>query len=225
MISDRIIVYSPHLILQWHLEPYRPKILIARHHFIDINRFSIAVPFSTRPLRIGFIGRFSAEKGIRNFITALPEIFKDSPDLHVLIGGDGSLKDQIVKTLEDQGLTSRVELTDWISHEELPLYLNNLRLLVIPSYTEGLPNIMLEAMACGTPVLATPIGAVPDIIKDGETGFFMEDNTPECIARNIIRALHDPNLEKIALHAKTMIEREFTFENTVKQWKRILDQT
>jgi glycosyltransferase involved in cell wall biosynthesis len=150
---------------------------------------------------------------------------RKGPDLHVLIGGDGSLKDQIVKTLEDQGLTSRVELTDWISHEELPLYLNNLRLLVIPSYTEGLPNIMLEAMACGTPVLATPIGAVPDIIKDGETGFFMEDNTPECIARNIIRALHDPNLEKIALHAKTMIEREFTFENTVKQWKRILDQT
>ena len=223
-ISDRIIVYSPHLIKQWHLEPYRHKILIARHHFIDINAFSITTPFSDRPVRIGFIGRFSAEKGIRNFIAALLKIFSDRKDLHVFIAGDGPLKEPVVESLGTQGLTSRVEMIDWISHEDLPRHLNKLRLLVIPSYTEGLPNIMLEAMACGTPVLATPIGAVPDIITEGETGFLMEDNTPECIARNVIRALQDPNLEKIALQAKTMIEREFTFDNTVKQWKGILDQ-
>jgi glycosyltransferase involved in cell wall biosynthesis len=224
MISDRILVYSPHLVTQWQLEPYRQKILIARHHFIDINAFSIIIPFSNRPVRIGFIGRFSEEKGIRNFITALPEIFSCRKDLHVFIGGDGPLKEPVVESLKNQGLTSRVDIIDWISHDDLPLYLNNLRLLVIPSYTEGLPNIMLEAMACGTPVLATKIGAVPDIITEGVTGFFMEDNTPKCIAKNVIRALHDPNLEKIAQQAKTMIEREFTFDNTMKQWKRILDQ-
>jgi glycosyltransferase involved in cell wall biosynthesis len=223
-ISDRIIVYSPHLVKQWQLEPYHHKILIARHHFIDTSAFSVTTPFSDRPDRIGFIGRFSAEKGIRNFITALPEIFSDRKDLHVFIGGDGPLRKPVVESLENQGLTSRVEIIDWISHEDLPLHLNRLRLLVIPSYTEGLPNIMLEAMACGTPVLATRIGAVPDIITEGETGFFMEDNTPACIAKNVIRTLQDPNLEKIAREAKTMIEREFTFDNTVKQWKRILDQ-
>jgi glycosyltransferase involved in cell wall biosynthesis len=225
MISDRIIVYSPHLVKQWQLEPYRHKILIARHHFIDIKAFSITIPFSDRPVRIGFIGRFSAEKGIRNFITALPEIFSYIKDLHVFIGGDGPLKEPVVESLGNQGLTNHVELIDWISHDDLPLYLNNLRLLVIPSYTEGLPNIMLEAMACGTPVLATRIGAVPDIITEGETGFFLEDNTPESIAKDVIRALQDPNLEKIALQAQIMIEREFTFENTVKQWKRILDNS
>lgn len=223
-LSDRIIVYSPHLITEWKLEPYQHKILIARHHFIDINTFSITTPFSDRPLLIGYIGRFSAEKGIQNFTRAIPAIFNTQSDLRVLIGGDGQLKGSIVASIQEQGLTDRIDIIDWISHKDLPLHLNRLRLLVIPSYTEGLPNIMLEAMACGTPVLATPMGAIPDIIKDGETGFIMKNNSPECIAKNVIRALQDSDLEKIALQAKTRIEREFTFDITVKQWKKILNQ-
>ena len=114
-------------------------------------------------------------------------------------------------------------MTGWISHEDLPDYLNRLRLLIIPSYSEGLPNIMLEAMACGTPVLATPVGAIPDIIKDGETGFIMENNTPACIAENINRVLKDTNLEKIAADAKKVVEENFTFESSVKTWKILLE--
>jgi glycosyltransferase involved in cell wall biosynthesis len=82
---------------------------------------------------------------------------------------------------------------------------------------------MLEAMACGTPVLATPVGAIPDVIKDGETGFIMEDNSPECIARNIIRALNHPNLEQIAQNARALVEKEFTFEKAVERYREILD--
>lgn len=58
---------------------------------------------------------------------------------------------------------------------------------VLPFYTKELSNIMLEAMACGTPLLATPVGAILDVIRDGETGFIMEDNSPECTARNVMQ--------------------------------------
>ena len=94
--------------------------------------------------------------------------------------------------------------------------------VVLPSYTEGLPNIMLEAMACGTPVLATPVGAIPNVIKDGETGFIMKDNSPECIAENVIRALNHPNLERIAGNARALVEREFTYERAVERWREVL---
>ncbi|MDR9817328.1 MAG: glycosyltransferase family 4 protein [Candidatus Methanoculleus thermohydrogenotrophicum] len=127
-------------------------------------------PLPDRPSLIGYIGRLSGEKGVQHFAQALPAVLNGREDLRVLIGGDGPLKELIEASLQKGGVTARVDLPGWISHDDLPGYLNQLRLLVLPSYTEGLPNIMLEAMACGTPVLATPVGAIPDVIIDGKTG-------------------------------------------------------
>jgi glycosyltransferase involved in cell wall biosynthesis len=222
-IADKLVVYSPNLVAEWQLERYRHKILIAYEHFIGTDTFAITTPFLHRPRLIGYIGRFHEEKGILNFIKALPAVLNTPDELRVLIGGDGPQKESIVAILQENGLTARIDLTGWIFQQDLPLRLNTLRLLVIPSYTEGLPNIMLEAMACGTPVAATPVGAIPDIIKDGETGFIMENNSPECIAKTISRALNDPNVETIALNARLLVQREFAFDISVKQWKRILE--
>jgi len=223
LFFNNIILYSPQLITSWHLTPYRHKILIAHEHFLDFTTFTVTTPYPDRPPLIGYIGRLSAEKGVQHFVQAFPAIFSEHQDLRVLIGGDGQLKDNIKASLEVQKITDRVDLPGWISHDDLPKYLNQLRLLVLPSYTEGLPNIMLEAMACGTPVLATPVGAIPDVIRDGETGFIMEDNSPECIARNVMRALTHPDLEGIAEQGRRYVEGEFTFEKAVERWRGILE--
>ena len=74
-------------------------------------------------------------------------------------------------------------------------------------------------MACGTPVLATSVSAIPDVIKDCETGFMMEDNSPEVIAANVIRALEHPDLKGIAQRAQALVERKFTFERAVERWR------
>jgi glycosyltransferase involved in cell wall biosynthesis len=63
-----------------------------------------------------------------------------------------------------------------------------------------------------------------ELIKDGEAGFIMENNSPECIAENIIRALNHPNLEQIARNARALVEREFTFEKAVERYREILEQ-
>jgi glycosyltransferase involved in cell wall biosynthesis len=220
---DRIILYSPNLIPEWNLEKYRHKILIAHRHFLDFNTFTVTTPLPDRPPLIGYIGRLSGEKGVQHFAQALPAILSNWQDLRVLIGGDGQLKEAIEASLQEQGVSARVDLPGWISHDDLPKYLNQLRLLVLPSYTEGLPNIMLEAMACGTPVLATPVGAIPDVIIDGKTGFIMENNSPECIAENVKRALDSPDLERIAEAGRRFVEENFTFERVVERWKEVLE--
>jgi len=224
-LADYIIVYSPILVEKWNLQNYAYKILIAHEHFLCLDKFRVKINLNDRLSLFGYIGRLSGEKGVEKFVQALPAILGNQrKDFHVMIGGDGPLRSEIEKCLLEQSLVGQVEMTGWISHEDLPNYLNRMKLLVIPSYSEGLPNIMLEAMACGTPVLATPVGAIPDIIKDGETGFIMENNSPVCITENIIRALGDSNLENIAMNAKKLVEKEFTFESTVMQWKKIFDE-
>ena len=222
-IANTIIIYSPSLIKDWNLEKYRDKILIAHEHFLDCERFKIKKKFDERDNLVGYVGRLSEEKGVLNFVKAIPEIIKERDDLEFLIGGDGLLRDKIERYLEEKDLNDKVELMGWIPHDKLTDYLNELKLLILPSYTEGLPNIMLEAMACGTPVLATPVGAIPDVIKDGETGFIMENNLPECIAENVIRVLEHSNLDIIVKNARLLVEREFTYEAAVEIYRKILE--
>lgn len=223
ILSNRIVVYSENLIQEWDLEKYRYKISIAHEYFVDFDKFKVHEQPGERQDLVGYIGRLSDEKGILNFIRAIPEILKEGNDVKFLVGGEGRLRDKIDEYLREENLNGKVKLPGWIPHDQLPDYLNELKLLVLPSYTEGLPSIMLEGMACGTPVLATPVGAIPDVVKDGETGFIMEDNSPECIAKNVIRAFNHPSLEQIVKNARALIGREYTYQAAVERYRNVLN--
>lgn len=221
-LSKKIVLYSTHLIKEWNLGKYQNKIIIGHEHYINPEHFSITKPFSQRDNIIGYIGRLSEEKGILNFVSALPGLLQENNTLKIYIIGDGPLNDKIRAKLSQSNILTNVILTGWVPHDELSHYLNEFRLLVLPSDTEGLANIVYESMACGTPVLSTPVGALPDFIKDGETGFIMADNSPESIQQNVMRSLSFPNLQKIVINAQDLLEREFTFKSAVKRYSEIL---
>jgi glycosyltransferase involved in cell wall biosynthesis len=224
-LSDKIILYSENLIKEWDLEKYKNKISIAHHHFFDFDKFKIKKKFDTRKNLVGYIGRLSEEKGVLNFVKAIPKVLEKENKIKFLVGGDGQLRDKIKEYLDVASLNDKVKLTGWISDEEFLTYLNELKLFVLPSYTEGLPYTLLEAMACGTPVLATPVGAIPDVIKDGETGFIMENNSPECIAKNIVMALSHPNINEITKNARALIEEKYNYQAAVDGYRIILSST
>jgi len=220
-ISNLIVLESPHLFYTLKLDKYYRKIFKNGHLYVDINKFFPIKKVSDRGNVIGYIGRLSKEKGILNFLKAVPKILKEKDDLEFLIIGNGDLWRNIKKYLYKNDLNKKVKLLGRIAHAELPNYLNEVKLVILPSNIEGLPNILIESMACGTPILTTPVGGIPDMIKDGETGFIMENNTSECIAKNAIRALNYPDLEKITENGRRLIQQEFTFEKVVERWKKI----
>ncbi len=223
LLANEVIVYSESLIKKWKIEKYRYKITVACEHFVDFDKFQMKKKLSERNNVVGYIGRLSEEKGTFNFVKAIPLILKRGrDDLDFLIVGDGNLRDEIAQYLNVAKLDNNIKLTGWISHDELPDYLNELKLLVIPSYTETGPLIALEAMSCGTPVLATSVGHIPDMIKDEDTGFIMENNLPDCIAENVMRALEHPDLEEIVERAMMLVKLKFTYDAAMKQYTSIL---
>lgn len=220
ILSDKIVLYSPRLISEWGLEKYTKKIYIANEHHLDFDIFCIKKKLKDRKY-VGFIGRLSETKGALNFVKSIYSTFIREEDLSFLMIGDGQLKDEIQLYVSENKLDVKIKFISWIPHDKIPEYLNELRLIVIPSHSEGLPNIMLEAMACGTPVLSTSVGAIPDFIIDYETGFIMKNNSPECIAMNIKRALIYSN-EEIVKNARSVVENKLAYEDIVERWKKIL---
>ena len=191
---------------------------------INMDFYKRKKPIENRKYDLGFVGRFLKEKGILNFIETISLLVKDNNNISVFIGGGGDLKEEINQFLENNNLETNVQLVDWIQDTDLPDYLNSIKVFVFPSSREGLPNIILEAMACGTIVLSTPVGGVPGVIIDGETGFIMENNSIPCIADNIFRVLNHPNLEKISINAFNLINNEYSFESTLIRYDKIIER-
>jgi glycosyltransferase involved in cell wall biosynthesis len=223
--ADKLIVYSPAMIDRMRLQRYYTKIVVAHRHFVDFEVYRFEDNLEQRDNIVGYVGRITAEKGIWNFVKAIPEILSVEDDLKFLIAGEGPLEDKIRAYLYEHNLGDKVKLAGWIPHQELPHYLTRLKLLVLPSYNEGLPNVMLEAMACGTPVLAASIASIPDVIKDKKTGFLFLDNSPACLAETIVETLAYPDLKTIAIYARNLVESEFRYEELTSTWKNIICST
>lgn len=222
-LSDKIIIESKTCLKFQNLEEYAPKVVVAPL-YVDTHVFYYKKEIKKRDEKIGYISALNENKGADKFCKSIMMIgdYLRDKKVKVVIGGDGHLFGYIRKMVEMAGLSEIVTLVGWIPHQKLSETLNGLKLLILPSCSEGLPNIVLEAMACGTPVLATSVGGIPDVIKDGDTGFIIENNSPECIAKNVIRVLNHPNLEEITKNARALVEKEFTYEKAVERYRKIL---
>jgi glycosyltransferase involved in cell wall biosynthesis len=221
-LADTLVLYSENTIVGIPLERYRHKIVIGHEGFIDFNRFSPTTSIAFRRQMVGFVGRLDKEKGILNLIHAIPMVLDKVP-AEFVICGDGSLRRDVIDFLSSRELLPNVRIEGWINHEVLPRYFNEFRLLVLPSYTEGLPNVALEAMACGTPVLMTKVGALAEMATDGKEIFFLDSNDPQVIADSITSVLTDPSrLQQVSDAALNFVRTKFGYRSTSQAWDSLL---
>lgn len=223
-LTDQITVESESITDYQGLNKFREKMAINGAMYIDTSLFTVKKGIKDRKNLVAYIGRLSQTKGVLNFVKAMPLILERRGNIEFLICGDGPMLDEIKDELKDNGLYNKVRLVKWIPHDELPNHFKEIKLLVLPSDNEGVPGIIQEAMACGVPALVTTVGGMPDLVKDEETGFILENNSPECIAKNVIRALEHPRLDEIAQNARRLIEQEYAYEVMVEKCKTALDK-
>ena len=226
-LLDGISPESDSLVSNLGLHKFRDKLLVCGARFVDTEFYSPQKQVEERDAVVGYIGRLHSVKGVKDFVEAIPMIHKERPDTTFLIGGDGDLADWLEKKIERMTSQNAVKITmeRWIPEEVFPQYLNTLKLLVLPTqHNEGLPTIILEAMACGTPVLAPEVGGIPDVLIDGETGFTLETTSPESIAENVLRVLRDENLDYVSRNARQTIESLYTYDAAVERYKKMIEK-
>jgi glycosyltransferase involved in cell wall biosynthesis len=223
-LSKKLIFETPSLISSFNLGRFRRKSFSEGHLFVDLAKFFPITPLSNRKYDIGYVGAFSKEKGIVQFVSSLPYVMKRKKVV-VQIVGDGYLKDAIKSQIFIYGLNDFICLQSPVKYFNMPKILNNIKLLIVPSYSEGLPNIVIEAMACGTVVLASPVGGIPDIIEQGNTGFLLKSNNPKHIANRVVDLLnHSDILEKVSVNASEYVRHNFSYEKTLEIWRNIFRQ-
>lgn len=157
-----------------------------------------------------FVGSLITKKGLTNLIEAAGILKSRYPKIRIVLAGKGPLKATIIKLVKELQLPENVILFGYADRDALRKLYRCSRINVLPSNHEGLPTTILEAMACGIPVVSTPVGGIPEVVKHGETGLLVNPKQPLELA-NAISLLMD-NREKrrqIARNALAMVKSRY----------------
>jgi glycosyltransferase involved in cell wall biosynthesis len=225
LFSDMIIVQSLRMGEYKSLSAWKDKMRLGASYAGNVDLFSCSIPFTDRENIVGYVGRLTSRKGIMEFIDAISFVTEQFKDIRFIVVGRGILDNEARQRAANLGVDDYVKFVGAVSNIELPGYYNKLKLLVIPSTSEGLPNVLLEAFGCHTPVLATPVGAIPDLIIDKETGFLLSDNSPEEISQKILELIQSPGLlNSIIEGADQVVKEKFSFDAAVNRYQKLFDE-
>lgn len=164
-----------------------------------LNDFSIKERIkkidSYQDIQVLFLARIEKEKGILETIDAVKILSEKYPDLHLVVAGDGSLMDE-ARNFANRSLKGKVFFLGYVKGEEKKKVLQNSDIYIFPTYREGMPTTVLEAMVFGLPVVTRPVGGLKDFFINGEHGFMSESKDPEVIASLIEKIITDKELWK-----------------------------
>ncbi|XGI84217.1 glycosyltransferase family 4 protein [Halorutilales archaeon Cl-col2-1] len=217
--AHAIVTYTPSMADELGLRRYDDKLYTDGARYVDTERFRITKPYEERDNTVGYVGRLDEEKGIKELAEVARRV-----DARFVFVGDGNDRGWLEEELADEIESREVEITGWVDYDEVPEQMNRLRLLLLRSEpTEGLPTVILEAFACGTPVYANPVSGVPDVVRDGETGFVMDDKTPDEIARRVDGALED-GMDGMSRRCRELVEERYSFDAAVGRYRDIVNR-
>lgn len=206
-----------------------PNKVLTIYNGIDLDRFSQTGDCSylfkefnmdRGAERIGIIGRLSPEKGHNYFLKAVAELLSVFPKMICLVIGDGPLKEELIALSRKLGVSSNCIFTG-IRHD-IPQILSFLDILVLSSLSEGLPMILLEAMAARCPIVATKVGGIPELIEDRRTGLLVSPRDPLSLANTVRELLQNKDgTRKMTQQAFQVVARGFSAKRMANETEKV----
>lgn len=167
---------------------------------------------------IVFVGRLEVEKGILELAEAMAQVRQALPTAHLVIAGRGSQGELLRNACESHGITGAVTVAGWLPEQELRALIACADVAAIPSIYEPFGLVALEAMSLGTPVVASRVGGLADVVRSGETGWSVPAKDPTALAKALVAAITDRS-------AKVIVDRAYEALKRDHDWSQIAEAT
>jgi len=177
------------------------------------------------------LGRLVHKKGFEYLVRAIPAIAARFDNVRVVIAGGGPLREDLQRLGEELGVSGRLMLVDSVSWDNTVRYFNLGDVVVVPSIrdhkgnVDGLPNVVLEAMACGRPLVATRIAGLPEVVIDGQSGLLIAEKNPQQLAAAVITLLSSPEMaRRCGADNRARAESELSWERIAMRMVEVYGQ-
>jgi glycosyltransferase involved in cell wall biosynthesis len=183
-------------LLRWCSYKHWPKIHVVH---CGVDKLFLSQPYTPLPINPSFVcvGRISEQKGHLILLEAVSHLAEQGEEFKVTLVGDGPLRSEIETLIYQLKLQDYVEITGWATNAEVQHHILNAQAMIVPSFAEGLPVVVMESLALGRPVLATYIAGMAELVEPGVCGWLVPAGSSEKLAAAMATVLHTP-LETLA---------------------------
>lgn len=178
---------------------------------------------SDGPTRLLFVGRFNAFKNVETLVDAAAQLLQSGQtNFELQLIGEGQRRANVERLVIERGLTRHVRLLGWLERERLVEYYRQADIFVTATTWEGMPNTVLEGMACGLPVVATRASGLEELVRDGVNGYLVDINDTAALAGKLAALINNPfERQRMGKESRKIAEREFAWEYIAAQYVEI----
>jgi len=172
-----------------------------------------------------FVGGLLKAKGVLDLIDAFTQLYNHYRNLRLVFVGDGSARGELRRRISELHIEDKVHIVGEKPHEEIPCWLSASDIFVLPSHREGLPNVVLEAMSCRRPVIATRVGGIPEAVEDGVNGILVDKGDVVSLAKTIAYLTKDELTRRImGRKGRQIVSERFTWKKSGQTLREVYDK-
>jgi len=205
---------------------------VARYASGDGARLRARLSIPQGALVIGALGRLVHKKGFDHLLDAMPAVLAALPSAWCVIGGEGDLRDALQAQAQSLGIAKKVLFPGYIAWQDTPDFYALCDVVAVPSVVDaagnvdGLPNVLLEAMASGRPVVASRVAGIPDVVRDGSNGLLVPPGNAQRLAQALLLLLRDSKLrEELGAAAREYVAGALPWEHIAHRFEALYLET
>ena len=191
---------------------------------LDEDYFGPTTPLDPGANTLLCVGRLTAAKGPMLLVDALKQVVDEGHDVRLVMAGDGEMRSVVEQHIRACGLGDRVRITGWIGSDQVREHLKQCRALVLPSFAEGLPTVIMEAMAMGRPVVSTNIAAIAELVEPGVNGWLVPAGSVRKVAEAVREVMETPveRLNAMGEAGRRSVEQQHRTRTVMDQLESLL---